>query len=72
MLAGLAESEDVLIDTLTEDAEELEICDRENLEILLRMARKARQPSFKALGLDHLPLFLAAYQGLTQPGECHR
>jgi ATP-dependent helicase Lhr and Lhr-like helicase len=69
MLAGLAESEDVLLDLLTEDAEELEICDRENLEILLRMARRARQPSFKALGLDHLPLFLAAYQGLTQPGE---
>jgi ATP-dependent Lhr-like helicase len=33
------------------------------------MARKSRQPLFKALGLDHLPLFLAAYQGLTRPGE---
>ena len=47
----------------------MEICDRENLEILLRMARRSRQPSFKALSLDHLPLFLAAYQGLTQRGE---
>ncbi|MGC1401601.1 MAG: ATP-dependent helicase, partial [Thermodesulfobacteriota bacterium] len=69
MVAGLAESQDVLIDTLTEDAQEMEICDRENLEILLRMARRSRQPSFKSLSLDHLPLFLAAYQGLTQRGE---
>ena len=69
MVAGLAESQDVLIDTLTEDAEEMEICDRENLEILLRMARRSRQPSFKPLSLDHLPLFLASYQGMTQRGE---
>ena len=59
----------VILDLLTEEAEEMEICDRENLEILLRMARKSRQPSFRALRLDHLPLFLAAWQGLTAPGE---
>ena len=33
------------------------------------MARRARQPSFKALGIDHLPLFLAAYQGLANRGN---
>ncbi len=68
MVAGLAESQDVLIDTLMEDAEEMEICDRENLEILLRMARRSRQPSFKPLSLDHLPLFLASYQGTDPTG----
>ena len=69
IISGLAESQDVVFDRLTEKAEEMELCDRENLEILLRMARKSRQPLFKALGIDHLPLFLAAYQGLTKQGE---
>ena len=69
VLAGLAESEEIIVDTLSEDAAEPEICDRENLEILLRMARKSRQPSFRALGIDHLPLFLAAWQGLAAPGR---
>ena len=69
LLAGLAESQDVVLDLLTENAEQIEVCDRENLEILLRMARKSRRPSFRALPVDHLPLFLAAYQGLTSPGD---
>ncbi len=69
LLDGLAENQEVVLDLLTEQAEELEICDRENLEILLRMARRSRQPSFRALALDRLPLFLAAWQGLTRPGQ---
>ena len=69
LLAGLVETESVILDLLTEGAEETEICDRENLEILLRMARKSRQPSFKALTIDHLPLFLAAWHGLVTHGE---
>ncbi|MDD5168364.1 MAG: hypothetical protein PHN75_06065, partial [Syntrophales bacterium] len=47
----------------------MEVCDRENLEILLRMARKSRQPTFRALAFERLPLFLATWQGLTSPGE---
>lgn len=69
LLVDLVESQDIILDLLTEGAVELEVCDRENLEILLRMARKSRQPSFRALPLDRLPLFLAAWQGLTTPGE---
>lgn len=69
LLVDLVESQDIILDLLTESAVELEICDRENLEILLRMARKSRQPSFHALPIDRLPLFLAAWQGLTKPGE---
>jgi ATP-dependent Lhr-like helicase len=68
-LAGLAESQEVILDLLTEDAREVEVCDRENLEILLRMARRARRPSFRALPIDHLPLFLAAWQGIAAPGD---
>ena len=69
LLGGLAEAQEAVLDQLTEQAPEVEICDRENLEILLRMARRSRQPSFQALGLDRLPLFLAAWQGLTRPGQ---
>jgi ATP-dependent Lhr-like helicase len=69
LLAGLVEDEAVIIDLLTEDAKEPEICEKENLEILLRMARKSRQPVFRALSIDRLPLFLAAWQGLVAPGN---
>jgi ATP-dependent helicase Lhr and Lhr-like helicase len=68
-LTDLAESQDILLDELTENAAEIEICDRENLEILLRMARKSRRPAFRALPVETLPLFVAAWQGLTAPGS---
>ncbi len=68
-LAGLAGTQEVIIDLLTQDAREIEVCDRENLEILLRMARRARRPAFRALPIDHLPLFLAAWQGIAAPGK---
>jgi ATP-dependent Lhr-like helicase len=69
LLAGLVEDEALLYDLLTEQALEPEICDRENLEILLRMVRRSRQPVFKALSPGHLALFLGAWQGLAAPGE---
>ncbi|MDA8125295.1 MAG: DEAD/DEAH box helicase [Deltaproteobacteria bacterium] len=68
-LADLAEAQVLLLDLLTDEAAEIEVCDRENLEILLRMARRARQPVFSALPAAALPLFLAAWQGLTAPGD---
>ncbi|HMK64589.1 MAG TPA: ATP-dependent helicase, partial [Thermodesulfobacteriota bacterium] len=68
-LASLAEAQEIVLDRLTENAEFPEICLRENLEILLRMARRARQPSFEPRPLEELPLFLAAFQGLTQKGN---
>jgi len=45
----------------------LEICDAENLEILLRLLRAESRPAFEALPLPHLPLFLAIHQGLARP-----
>ena len=69
LIAGLVEEEALILDPLTEGAQEPELCDRENLEILLRMARHSRQPSFRALPIDRLPLFLAAWQGLVEKGE---
>ncbi len=69
LLAGLVEREALILDLLTESAEEPEICDRENLEILLRMARRSRRPAFRAFSIDRFPLYLAAWQGLVKQGE---
>ena len=68
-LAGLAESQQVVLDLLSVSAVEVEVCDTENLEILLRMSRRARRPAFKALPVARLSLFLAAYQGLAKQGD---
>ncbi|UCH95013.1 MAG: ATP-dependent helicase, partial [Candidatus Aminicenantes bacterium] len=46
-----------------------EICDTENLEILLRMRRSQARPTIEPLEIDELPLFLATYQGLASPGD---
>jgi len=47
--------------------EQVMICDSENFETLLRMSRTAAIPSFEALEIERLPLFLAHYHGLTNP-----
>lgn len=46
-----------------------QICDAENYERLLRLARRAARPSFEALPPERLALFLAWRQGLTEPGR---
>ncbi len=46
-----------------------EICETENLEILLRMRRSKARPAIEPLEIDDLPLFLASYQGLTLLGD---
>lgn len=46
--------------------EHLEICDAENLEILLRLLRAEARPSFEARPITHLPLFLATHQGVAR------
>ena len=45
------------------------VCDRDNLEILLRMARAERKPTFTPMEPNDLFLFMAAFQGLTNKGE---
>ena len=69
LLQALQESRRVVIDQLTEGAQVLEVCDAENLEILLRWLRTSVRPSFEALDAQALPLFLAAHQGLTDRGD---
>ncbi len=65
----LIEAHDLVMDRFGEESTILELCDSENLEMLLRMARRYRRPSFQALPLEKLTLFLAAFQGITPRGE---
>ncbi|MBN1896069.1 ATP-dependent helicase, partial [bacterium] len=64
-LQDLAESETVVFGSLVSGADEELFCDSTNLETLLRMARAGAVPAFEPLDAAHLPLFLAAFQGLT-------
>ncbi|UFS70986.1 DEAD/DEAH box helicase [Geomonas sp. RF6] len=68
-LGALEEDGAIVADLLTEGATEPEICDAANLESLLRILRRSRQPAFEALPLEMLPLFLASFQGVTEPGR---
>ncbi len=65
----LIETQDLVMDRFGEESRVLEICDSGNLEILLRMTRRYRQPTFEPLPLSQLPLFLAAWQGISPRGE---
>jgi ATP-dependent helicase Lhr and Lhr-like helicase len=67
-LGDLVEQELVIVDRLLDGTDEVLVCDRENLEALLRMARTRARPSFEALPVDALPLYVASRQGLTQQG----
>jgi ATP-dependent Lhr-like helicase len=67
-LETLRESRALVVDQLTHGVEEVEICDAENLEILLRWLRRSGRPTFEALPAARLPLFLAHHQGLVARG----
>jgi ATP-dependent Lhr-like helicase len=66
-LEDLLDAQRVIQGALVTDGAPDEICDIENFEILLRLARAESIPSFKPLEIEWLPLFLANYQGLTKP-----
>jgi ATP-dependent Lhr-like helicase len=66
-LEDLVDAQKVIRGQLVSDGEAGEICDGENFEILLRLARSEFRPAFEPLGIEWLPLFLAAYQGITNP-----
>jgi len=69
VVEALQGEERVVIDHFrSEDDQRLEICDSDNLERLLRLLRAEARPSFEALSLDQLPLFLATQQELGGAG----
>ena len=63
----LTEAFGVVVDRLVDGAVTPQICDAENLEILLRRLRLDQRPTFEALDARELPLFVAHRQGLTDP-----
>jgi ATP-dependent Lhr-like helicase len=65
----LIEAQDLVMDRFGEESRALELCDSGNLEMLLRMARRYRRPTFEARPLEQLALFLATFQGLVPRGE---
>ena len=66
----IPQDEQTVVGRLTEPApgelEEDQLCDRGNLEILLRMTRADAVPQVEAKALDELPSFLALWQGFFQ------
>lgn len=64
-ISRLVQENRVITGSLLENGTDLEICDSENFEILLRRARQSARPAFSTLDIEYLPLFLAHYQGLT-------
>ena len=68
-LESLRDTEDLIIDRLTENAREDQFCTAENLEILFRLKRRKGRSSFKALPVKKLQLFLAQHQLLTKAGS---
>jgi len=69
IIETLLDTRQVAVDELIEGSSEVQICDSENLEILLRLTRAQARPSFTALPADRLALFLAARHGLTGRGS---
>jgi ATP-dependent Lhr-like helicase len=63
-LAELGETQTIVVDELLKGAATLEVCDRVNLERLLRMARADARPSLDPVPAEALPLLLAEHQGL--------
>jgi len=71
-LEALIEDGRMIVDEFREapDSQALEeICDSENLEILLRMRRRKARPAVEPMEIETLPLFVASYQGLISPGD---
>ncbi|NKB65649.1 MAG: DEAD/DEAH box helicase [Candidatus Latescibacteria bacterium] len=68
VLDDLLEAEQIIEGILLQGDENAYLCDGENFEILLRLARAAARPVFEPLPATQLPLFLAQIQGLTKPG----
>jgi ATP-dependent Lhr-like helicase len=65
-LEDLADSERLIAGTLIKESPEQYLCDADNFEFLLRMARAEARPSFEPLQIERLQPFLAAHQGIIR------
>jgi len=69
VLEELFDSKQIISGILITDRDDDLVCDSENFEILLRMARSENIPAFNPLELEWLPVFLAAFQGVAKPSR---
>jgi ATP-dependent Lhr-like helicase len=69
VLEDLIDSQKVIMGPLVTESTDERICDSENFEVLLRLARASASPVFEPLDVEWLPLFLAYHQGVTDPGD---
>ena len=69
VLEDLIDSQKVIMGQLVTQSTDERICDSDNFEVLLRLARANAVPVFEPLDVEWLPLFLAYHQGLTDPGD---
>ncbi len=69
VLETMRESEELIIDVLTEASDSDQFCTAENLEILFRLKRRKGRSRFKALPIKKLQLYLAQHQSLTKAGS---
>ena len=65
----LTDGQKVVRGRLITDGSPDEICDAQNFETLLRLARQEARPAFEPLDIGWLPWFLADHQGLVQSGD---
>jgi ATP-dependent Lhr-like helicase len=68
-LDELLETQRVIRGRLRRDGADDDYCDSENFETLLRLQRAAAVPAFTPRPCAALPLLLARWQGITDPGE---
>lgn len=69
MLAALEEEGLVTAGAFREGSDAVEVCDRENLESLLRALRRSRREIVETLPAEYLPLFLSTLQGIAARGS---
>ena len=65
----LVETERVVVGHFSQSSQEVELCDRENLERIYLIQRQLLRPSFDALAAEDLALFMAQFQGVGQKGK---
>jgi len=68
-LEEMRESEEFILDRLTEEAPADQVCTAENLEMLFRLKRRKGRARFEPLPVTSLQLFLAQYQMITRKGS---
>ena len=69
LLNELIASQQIVYDFFIDKQKEKTFCDAKNLEILLRMMRQKNRPEFKPFNISYLPLFLACWHKMDQPGN---